>query len=73
MGNPGFEAMWRPGGPRAADSSRPCLRLQKVPGAFGVDATPLPGVDLMHDLNALPYPFPSTARRDPPQSCSRTF
>jgi SAM-dependent methyltransferase len=30
----------------------------KVPGAFGVDAIPLPGVDLVHDLEANPYPLP---------------
>ncbi len=30
----------------------------KRPGATGIDRVPLPGVDLVHDLNALPYPFP---------------
>ena len=32
--------------------------FRKVPGAFGVDARLLPGVDLAHDLNDRPYPFP---------------
>src|SRR5438445_10983442 len=32
--------------------------FRKVPGAFGVDAAALPGVDLVHNLNELPYPFP---------------
>ena len=31
---------------------------QKVPGAFGIDIAPLPGVDLVHDLEATPYPLP---------------
>ncbi len=30
----------------------------KTPEAFGVDAAPLPGVDLVHDLLSLPYPLP---------------
>lgn|SRR5574341_449929 len=29
----------------------------KVPGAFGVDNATLPGIDLIHDLLALPYPL----------------
>jgi SAM-dependent methyltransferase len=37
---------------------------RKAPGAFGVDGTPLPGVDLVHDLLARPYPLPeATADR----------
>ncbi|HEV8712620.1 MAG TPA: class I SAM-dependent methyltransferase [Candidatus Binatia bacterium] len=31
---------------------------KKVPGAFGVDVVSLPGVDLVHDLEATPYPLP---------------
>jgi SAM-dependent methyltransferase len=34
--------------------------VQKVPGAFGVDAISLPGVDLVHDLEANPYPLPGS-------------
>jgi len=30
----------------------------KTAGAFGVDAIRLPGVDLLHDLQARPYPLP---------------
>jgi len=30
----------------------------KAAGAFGIDAVPLPGVDLVHDLAARPYPLP---------------
>jgi SAM-dependent methyltransferase len=33
---------------------------QKVPGAFGVDTISLPGVDLVHDLEATPYPLPES-------------
>lgn len=33
---------------------------KKVPGAFGVDAVSLPGVDLVHDLQATPYPLPGS-------------
>jgi len=33
---------------------------KKVPGAFGVDAVVLPGVDLVHDLEATPYPLPES-------------
>ena len=29
----------------------------KTPGAIGMDKIPLPGVDIIHDLNAFPYPF----------------
>ncbi|MBI3122353.1 MAG: methyltransferase domain-containing protein [candidate division NC10 bacterium] len=32
----------------------------KVPGAFGMDAIPLPGVDLVSDLEATPYPLPGS-------------
>jgi len=32
----------------------------KVPGAFGMDTTALPGVDLVHDLGAAPYPLPDS-------------
>ena len=31
---------------------------RKTQGAFGVDAAWLPGVDLVHDLGARPYPLP---------------
>ena len=30
----------------------------KLPGAVGVDSLPLPGVDVVHDLDARPWPFP---------------
>jgi len=30
----------------------------KAPGALGVDVVPLPGVDLVHDLQQFPYPLP---------------
>jgi SAM-dependent methyltransferase len=30
---------------------------QKAPGALGVDRVPLPGVDVVCDLNHVPYPF----------------
>jgi ubiquinone/menaquinone biosynthesis C-methylase UbiE len=29
----------------------------KVPGAVGIDKLKLPGVDVVHDLDAFPYPF----------------
>jgi len=29
----------------------------KIPGAVGIDKVPLPGVDVIHDLNSYPYPF----------------
>ncbi len=29
----------------------------KVPGAIGLDVAPLPGVDVIHDLAEVPYPF----------------
>jgi SAM-dependent methyltransferase len=32
----------------------------KLPGAIGVDVVPLPGVDLVHDLGRVPYPFPDS-------------
>lgn len=32
--------------------------LRKTPGAIGCDMVSLPGVDVVHDLNAFPYPFP---------------
>ena len=32
----------------------------KTPGAFGLDMTALPGVDLVHDLGAAPYPLPDS-------------
>jgi SAM-dependent methyltransferase len=32
--------------------------LRKTRGAYGVDARPLPGVDLVHDLDRPPYPLP---------------
>src|SRR5437870_12802430 len=31
---------------------------RKVPGAFGVDMVDQPGVGLVHDLEATPYPLP---------------
>jgi len=31
---------------------------KKVSGAYGIDLSPLPGVDLVHDLQATPYPVP---------------
>ena len=31
----------------------------KMPGAFGIDNAQLPGVDLVHDLLAVPYPLPA--------------
>ncbi|HNW58986.1 MAG TPA: class I SAM-dependent methyltransferase [bacterium] len=30
----------------------------KVAGAFGIDVFPLSGVDMVHDLKVIPYPFP---------------
>ncbi|PYQ55301.1 MAG: hypothetical protein DMF78_02450 [Acidobacteria bacterium] len=30
----------------------------KTEGAFGIDSVSLPGVDLVHDLEARPYPLP---------------
>ena len=33
---------------------------RKVAGAFGVDIAALPGVDLVHDLKATPYPLPES-------------
>jgi len=33
----------------------------KVPGAFGVDIVDQPGVDLVHDLEATPYPLPENS------------
>ncbi len=30
----------------------------KVQGAIGVDRVALPGVDVVHDLEITPYPFP---------------
>jgi SAM-dependent methyltransferase len=29
----------------------------KMKGAIGIDRVPLPGVDIVHDLNSFPYPF----------------
>jgi SAM-dependent methyltransferase len=34
--------------------------IKKVPGAFGIDITRLPGVDLTHDLEDVPYPLPES-------------
>lgn len=31
----------------------------KTPGAVGIDALPLEGVDVVHNLNQFPYPFES--------------
>ena len=33
---------------------------RKVPGAFGIDIIAQPGVDLVHDLEATPYPLPES-------------
>jgi len=33
---------------------------KKVPGAFGIDLIALAGVDLVHDLEATPYPLPES-------------
>ncbi len=30
----------------------------KLPGSVGLDIVPLDGVDVVHDLNQFPYPFP---------------
>lgn len=35
----------------------------KHPGAFGVDARELPGVDLVHDLQSFPWPLPDACAR----------
>jgi predicted SAM-dependent methyltransferase len=32
--------------------------LRKATGAIGCDMVSLPGVDVVHDLNSFPYPFP---------------
>ncbi|HTT20464.1 MAG TPA: methyltransferase domain-containing protein [Candidatus Sulfotelmatobacter sp.] len=34
---------------------------KKVPGAIGVDCVPLPGVDVVHDLDSFPYPFAASS------------
>ena len=31
----------------------------KFPGSVGLDIVPLEGVDVVHDLDKFPYPFPS--------------
>jgi SAM-dependent methyltransferase len=31
----------------------------KLPGSVGLDIVPLEGVDVVHDLNQFPYPFPN--------------
>lgn len=31
--------------------------MNKQPGAIGMDIAPLPGVDIVHDLNTYPYPI----------------
>jgi SAM-dependent methyltransferase len=33
---------------------------RKTPGAFGVDIVSLPAVDLVHDLQSIPYPLPDS-------------
>jgi SAM-dependent methyltransferase len=48
-----------------ADVPRPVILdlgcgLQKLPGSIGVDIVALPGVDLVHDLSRIPYPFPES-------------
>ena len=32
--------------------------LRKTPGSVGCDMISLPSVDVVHDLNSFPYPFP---------------
>lgn len=32
----------------------------KIPGAIGIDILRVPGVDVVHDLNVFPYPFPES-------------
>ncbi len=44
-----------PAGPAILDLG--CGRNKK-PGAVGLDSVALPGVDVVHDLNRFPYPFP---------------
>lgn len=34
---------------------------RKAPGTFGIDLHALPGVDLVHDLKAPPYPLPASS------------
>ncbi len=34
---------------------------RKQPGAVGLDRVALPGVDVVHDLDVFPYPFPDSA------------
>jgi SAM-dependent methyltransferase len=59
---PGFEAYVSR---RAAEGSPVVFDLgcgaRKTPGAFGIDASPLPGVDLVHDLLDRPYPLPENS------------
>jgi len=33
----------------------------KLPGSVGLDIAPLEGVDVVHDLNQFPYPFPNNS------------
>jgi SAM-dependent methyltransferase len=33
----------------------------KLPGSVGLDVVPLEGVDVVHDLNLPPYPFPANS------------
>ena len=33
----------------------------KLPGSVGLDIVPLEGVDVVHDLNTFPYPFPDNS------------
>ena len=59
---PGFEGYVS----RQAGEGRPVLLdlgcgARKTPGAFGIDASPLPGVDLVHDLLDRPYPLPESS------------
>jgi hypothetical protein len=34
-----------------------CGLKTKIPGSIGVDKRPAPHVDIIHDLNTIPYPF----------------
>lgn len=59
---PGFE---RYASRREGEGSPVLLDLgcgaRKTQGAFGIDGSPLPGVDLVHDLLDRPYPLPESS------------
>ena len=48
--------------PPIANSNKKVLDIgcgkNKLPGSIGLDLKPLEGVDVVHDLNCYPYPFP---------------